>query len=179
MTPVSNGGKRLAYADPPYPGQSKRWYSNHPDYAGEVDHRELIDGLAAYDGWALSTSAAALQDVLALCPTSVRVAVWYRSNSEHPGNRGTWWWSWEPVIIRAAREPQIPTRDFLSHHKEQGFLGSTIPGQKPRAVCEWIFALMGALPQDELYDPFPGSGAVTRHWDNWKSQMTLELISGL
>jgi len=50
---------RLAYADPPYPGKAYL-YRDHPDYGGEVDHAELIERLAAYDGWALSTSAAAL-----------------------------------------------------------------------------------------------------------------------
>jgi hypothetical protein len=37
---------RLAYADPPYPGRA-HLYADHPDYAGEVDHRELISRLAA------------------------------------------------------------------------------------------------------------------------------------
>jgi hypothetical protein len=37
---------KFAYADPPYPGQARRHYSDHPDYGGEVDHRELIDRLA-------------------------------------------------------------------------------------------------------------------------------------
>ena len=46
---------RLAYADPPYPGQAGI-YREHPDYAGEVDHQELVMRLASYDGWALSTS---------------------------------------------------------------------------------------------------------------------------
>jgi hypothetical protein len=64
---------RLAYADPPYPG--KAWlYRDHPDYSGEVDHVKLIGRLAAYDGWALSTSVEALPAVLALCPPGVRVA---------------------------------------------------------------------------------------------------------
>ena len=55
---------RLAYADPPYPG--KAWlYRDHPDYGGEVDNAELVGRLAGYDGWALSTSAAALPSVLA------------------------------------------------------------------------------------------------------------------
>ena len=55
---------RLAYADPPYPG--KVWlYRDHPDYGGEVDNAELVGRLAGYDGWALSTSAAALPSVLA------------------------------------------------------------------------------------------------------------------
>lgn len=164
---------RVAYADPPYPGQSKRWYGDHPDFAGEVNHAELIDQLGGYDGWALSTSAAALQDVLALCPSGVRTAVWHRSNSEHPGNRGTWWWTWEPVIVSPARPPLITTKDYLSHHKEQGFLGSVIPGQKPRAVCEWIFALLGATADDDLADLYPGSGAVQRAWDAWRAQRTI------
>ena len=31
-----------------------RLYRDHPDYGGEVDHAELIERLAAYDGWAVS-----------------------------------------------------------------------------------------------------------------------------
>ena len=58
---------RLAYADPPHPGKA-RLYRDHPDYGGEVDHAALIGRLAAYDGWALSTSAEALPSVLALSP---------------------------------------------------------------------------------------------------------------
>lgn len=46
---------RFAYADPPYPGQSAKHYGDHPDFAGEVDHDELIERLLGYDGWALST----------------------------------------------------------------------------------------------------------------------------
>jgi len=164
---------KVAYADPPYPGQAKRWYVAHEDYAGEVDHGDLLQRLAGFDAWALSTSAPALRDVLPLCPENARVGVWYRSNSEHPGNRGTWWWSWEPVIFVSARPPMVATRDFCSHHKEQGFLGSTIPGQKPKAVCEWIFRLLGLEPDDELHDLFPGSGAVTRAWESWRNQLTI------
>ena len=40
---------RVAYADPPYPGQAKRHYGKNGDpYQGvveEVDHAELIEGL--------------------------------------------------------------------------------------------------------------------------------------
>jgi site-specific DNA-adenine methylase len=50
---------RGAYADPPYIGQSKKHYGDHPDYAGEVDHEELIWTLQRhYDCWALSLSVA-------------------------------------------------------------------------------------------------------------------------
>ncbi len=77
---------RLAYADPPYPGEA-RLYRDHPDYGGEVDHAELVERLAAYDGWAFSTSAEALPAVLALCPPGVRVAAWHRA-SVPPGAGG-------------------------------------------------------------------------------------------
>jgi hypothetical protein len=40
-------------------------------------YRELIASLMdGYDGWALSTSAAALRDVLSLCPPQARVCAW-------------------------------------------------------------------------------------------------------
>ena len=68
--PVEGGHPlRLAYADPPYPGRSHKYYGGHPDYAGEVDHAELIASLSAeYDGWALSTSADALREVWGALP---------------------------------------------------------------------------------------------------------------
>ena len=162
---------RFAYADPPYPGQAARWYSTHPDYAGEVNHAKLIQQLADFDGWALSTSAAALQFVLSLCPPDVRVAAWTRPNSEPPDNRGTWHWTWEPVIVKQGRAPLETTRDALiCPHISTG---SLIPGQKPRRVCEWIFRLMGASIDDELADLFPGSGAVTWAWHSFTAQPTL------
>ena len=92
---------RLAYADPPYPGLSRRYYGDHPDFAGEVDHAALIEQLTAFDGWALSTSARALQDVLALCPPGSRVAVWNRG--ERPTRSAGPLNAWEPVIYFGGR----------------------------------------------------------------------------
>lgn len=92
---------RLAYADPPYPGLSKRYYGKHPDFAGEVDHRRLVEQLNGFDGWALSTSARALQDVLALCPPGSRVAVWVRG--ERPTRSAGPLNAWEPVIYWGGR----------------------------------------------------------------------------
>ena len=53
---------KFAYADPPYLNQSKKHYKNHKDYAGEVNHKKLIDKLVKEypDGWALSLSALSL-----------------------------------------------------------------------------------------------------------------------
>jgi hypothetical protein len=166
---ASGRALRLAYADPPYPG--KAWlYRNHPDYGGEVDHASLIRRLSTYDGWALSTSAAALPAVLALCPRGVRVAAW------HKGERPTFSrWplnAWEPVIYHGGRPSEASdvtgaTRrvDSLVHGVSPlRTLPSRVIGTKPAAFCRWIFDLLGARPGDTLDDLFPGSGAVTRAW---------------
>lgn len=91
--------RRFAYADPPYPGKA-HYYRDHPDYAGEVDHDALIRRLSTYDGWALSTSASALPDVLALTVAqglAVRVAAWIRGPRPHTTARYPLN-GWEPVI---------------------------------------------------------------------------------
>jgi len=36
---------KIGYADPPYIGQSAKHYKDHPDYAGEVDHADLVERL--------------------------------------------------------------------------------------------------------------------------------------
>ena len=104
---------RLAYADPPYPKLARRYYRHHPDYAGEVDHDALLSRLQEYDGWALSTSAKALPDVLALCVARrlpVRVAAWVRGARPHARSTGPLS-AWEPVIYVSGRHV-LPTRDL-------------------------------------------------------------------
>jgi hypothetical protein len=112
-SPVVHGRpRRLAYADPPYPGRAAMYYGDHPDFGGEVDHAELVRRLdVEYDAWALSTAADALQDVLPVCPPGVRVAAWLRGerpnrSAQTPLN------SWEPVIYAGAirRLPADATR---------------------------------------------------------------------
>jgi hypothetical protein len=165
---------RLAYADPPYPGNAYK-YRGHSDYAGEVDHAALIARLGAYDGWALSTSAAALPAVLPLCPSGVRVGAWHR------GPRGASSWqplsAWEPVIYVPAR-PVDPARGARSDSFVHGVsamttLAGRVVGTKPAAVCRWIFDLLGAAPGDTLDDLFPGSGAVTRAWAVYTADASL------
>lgn len=47
-------------------------------------------------------------------------------------------------------------------------------GAKPDAVCRWLFEMVGADPDaDDLYDLYPGTGAVAEAWNSWKSQLVL------
>lgn len=163
----------FAYADPPYPGMAARYYADHPEYRGEVDHAELIDRLGEFDGWALSTSAKTLAIVLALCPPDVRVGAWTKPAPPHSTKAARN--AWEPVIFHAGR-PQppdgaqildwvhaAPMRDYPGRH------GKPVVGTKPAAFSFWAFDCLGAQPQDRMADLFPGSGAVTRAWDRYRT----------
>ena len=165
---ISGRPLRLAYADPPYPGKAYL-YRDHPGYAGEADHAQLIGHLAAYDGWALSTSAAALPAVLAMYPPEVRVAAWHKgervTRSRFPLS------GWEPVFYCGGRQlPGQRRADSIAYGVTPV---STRPGHvigaKPAAVCRWIFTLLGAGPGDTLDDLYPGSGAVSRAWAAYTS----------
>lgn len=123
--------QRFAYADPPYPGKSKRYYGDHPDFAGEVDHEALIRRLSTYDGWALSTSASALQDVLALCPRGARVAAWHRG--ERPNHHDVIVNAWEPVIYFGAR-PVVPSSSDASKAAAATHDVSSAPGARDASV---------------------------------------------
>jgi hypothetical protein len=99
---------RFAYADPPYIGQAKKHYENELDYAGEIDHRELIERLDRdYDGWALSASSPSLREVLPMCPEGVRVEAWVKPFAAYKRNIRVAY-AWEPVIVR-----ELPRREGL------------------------------------------------------------------
>jgi hypothetical protein len=170
---VSAGAaRRFAYADPPYPGKAALYYAEHPDYAGEVDHAALLARLATFDGWALSTSAAALPAVLAQAVAQdlpVCVASWTRGPRPHATARARYPVNaWEPVVYVPApsRTPGEGRVDALVHGVAvMRTLPSRVVGTKPAAVCRWIFDLMGARPGDSFTDLFPGSGIVATTWD--------------
>jgi len=161
-------GLRFAYADPPYPGLAFRHYAQHPDFAGEVDHAELISRLlSTFDGWALSTSVASLPDVLHLCPPGVRVAAWVRG--ARPGAAFNPLNAWEPVIYYGARRDvslSSSTRSDVLIYFSRPRLSDPrrVIGAKPAAFCAWLFTLLGLQPDDDLVDLFPGSGGVARSW---------------
>jgi hypothetical protein len=169
---------RFAFADPPYPGQSLKHYGDHSDYAGEVDHGELIERLEnGYDGWVLHTSSSALQEVLSLCPSGLRIFAWVKPFAAFKRNVSPAY-AWEPVLVKPLRKgepnqrPDSPVmRDWLA---ESITLKKGLTGVKPERVCHWLFEAAGLHPDDELHDLFPGSGAVTAAWDSWRSQLRLE-----
>lgn len=174
--------RRFAYADPPYPGTARRYYGDEPSYAGEVDHAELIRRLSAdYDGWALSTSAAALPAVLRSCPTDVRVAAWFRG--ERPTASYSPLNAWEPVIYRGGRrylssgsERRV---DALVHILRPRLTDPhRIIGAKSAAFCAWLFQLLGATAGDEFVDLFPGSGGVSRAWATFSKAAAHDTSNG-
>jgi len=160
---------RIAYADPPYPGCA-HLYEDHPDYNGEVDHEALITELVGYDGWALSTSSKALQSILFFCPEHVRVLVWVKNTVRY---------AWEPVIISPppSRAWDDNVRDWI-HVEPEMYQWRPRPaeyviGQKPEPFCRWLFSWLGAEPQDEFVDMFPGSGAVGRAWERFAAELSI------
>jgi hypothetical protein len=166
---------KLAYADPPYIGCA-HLYKGHPDYAGEVDHGELIRMLEAdYDGWILHLSATptSIATVSALLPKDARWCSWSKPFAAYKRNVPVAY-AWEPVVIKAARKPVVSKRQVM-----RDFIVAPITmkrgltGAKPEAVCHWAFELVGARPDDEFYDLFPGSGAVARAWQTWLGKFTL------
>lgn len=159
--------KRLAYADPPYPGKASL-YRGDPLYAGnaaEVDHVSLLERLDTFDGWALSTSAEALRRILPLCPEGVRVCAWVKPCPPHVQTFGLHN-LWEPVIVKQARRLRPGRADCLIA-KPARLGGYDLIGRKPLAFVAWLFGALGAVPGlDTLDDLFPGTGIVGRAWAN-------------
>lgn len=160
---------RFAYADPPYPGQAHRYPEKQ-----EVDHAALIAELEHEfpDGWALSTSASALRDILPLCPAKTRVGAWVKTWQPAMWARPPY--GWEPVLWRGGRylRDAFAVRDW---HSTAPTGQQRILGQKPETFCFWVFQLLGARPGDELVDVFPGTGAVGRAWQKYIGQLEFQL----
>jgi len=168
---------RVAYADPPYPGQA-HLYRDHPDYGGEVDHAQLVHDLVrGYDGYCLHTSSPALAEVLALFQAETgempRVMAWVKPFAAFKRNVSVAY-AWEPVLVKAARKPTVKTgMTYRDWYSESITLQRGLAGAKPAAVCHWLFEVMGCEPNDELDDLFPGSGAVGRAWETWRNQLRI------
>lgn len=175
---------RIGYADPPYPGCA-HLYKDHPDYAGEVDHVSLIYQLEREcDGWVLHTSSVALPDILAITSkkgvTDMRIMAWVKGFAAFKPNVPVAY-AWEPVLVKACRKPVVAgasgvMRDWIS---ERITMKRGLTGVKPERVCWWLFDVLGAEPDDELDDLFPGTGAVSRAWESWCAQRTLPFAADI
>lgn len=164
---------RIGYADPPYPEQSAKHYKDHPDYAGEVDHIELLQRLESeYEGWLLHTSSTALPTIhkiaeyLGVGP--YRTMVWVKTFAAFKRNVSVAY-AWEPVLVKPVRKPvvtgRIVMRDWIS---EPITMKKGLTGAKPEKVCFWAFEMLGAEPDDDLDDLYPGTGAVKNAWEKWR-----------
>jgi hypothetical protein len=178
---------RLAYADPPDFGLAEKFYGHlHPE-AARFDtleaHAELFARLAEFDGWAYSLHTPALRAILPLAPEGVRVAAWVKPFASFKKGVNPAY-CWEPVIFVSARgakdrdQPErgggrVSTRDYLS---EPITLQRGLTGAKPDAFCRWVFDLIGARPDDDFHDLFPGSGAVARAWERFSMSLDREAM---
>jgi len=167
---------KIAYADPPYLGCSS-FYPEHE----EVDHDKLIETLCwEYEYWALSCSSPSLGHLLnhylLRDRDVIRVAAWVKPFASFKPNVNPGY-AWEPVIYkprehRTRGEPTVRDWQAASITLKKGLVGA-----KPAKFCFWLFDLLGAQPDDEFYDLFPGTGVVTRCWDSWRDQQRCSQIA--
>lgn len=183
---------RVAIADPPYPGMSG-FYRDHPDYAGEVDHAELVERLDRdYDGWALHTASTTLHEVLNAASTAgvdgFRIMAWIKPFASFKKNVCPAY-AWEPILIKPCRKPVVAhrsvmrdwlltrTEDLNADERDWFAEGITMQrglvGAKPDRLCRWVFEVLGMERTDELTDLYPGSGAVGRAWASWRDDLIL------
>lgn len=172
---------KFAFADPPYPGQAKKHYGTHPDYAGEVDHRALVEQLATYDGWALSTAMKSFVSVAKLLPDDILTLAWIKPIAPPMGDHRHY--SWEPVFLRPVRRPgpgYVKSHLILSPpmFTFRPKPDSHVIGEKPEGFAHWVFENAGLVADDVMVDLFPGSGAVGRAWESWRTGRAQAGVAG-
>jgi hypothetical protein len=155
---------RLAYADPVYLGQAKR-YPEHPESwrFDDLDtHRQLLERLdAEYDGWAYSLSAPTLRVLLPMAPPC-RVAAWVKPFAAFKRNVRIAY-TWEPVLFSPGRDSsKLGAPVGRDHLAESITLRKGLTGAKPERFCRWVLDLMGYVPGDTVDDLYPGTGVMGR-----------------
>ena len=155
---------KFAYADPPYYGNGKRRYSEHPEAAiwdSKDAHFDLVRRLVAEypDGWALSCNPSDLGWLLPVCPEGVRVAAWVKTF--HQIRPTTVQYAWEPVIFvggrkNPKRKPMVRDWHSCTATRKKGTIGA-----KPQSFNAWVLDLLAYDPtQDTVDDLFPGSNGM-------------------
>lgn len=168
---------KFAYADPPYLGQGRALYSDHPDcdeYDSVAGHERLISRLLSDypDGWAYSLSSTTLADLLPLMPKECRIGAWVKPFASFKPNVNPAY-AWEPVIFFGGRKigREVDTvRDWVaaSITLERGLVGA-----KPQEFVFWVLSFLGVTSDDTVADLFPGSGAVGQAIESYQRQMRL------
>jgi hypothetical protein len=177
---------RVCYADPPYPGCA-HLYSKvgtreyHPDAGRWDDIDEHVALLARLDrefpdGWAFSTTTTALAALLPRAPAGTRLGAWVKTfiSSMVAKTNGPQR-AWEPVLFKASaaryENRRIRAFDWVAAPCGAGHTEAFI-GAKPPAFSSWLFDLLavGEHPDDVFVDMFPGSGAVTRAWEDFRGR---------
>jgi len=161
---------KIAYADPPYIGQAKKHYSHDPKCA-EVDHAKLINSLDEYDAWALSMSAAmySVKEILSIAPDNARLAAWVKPFASF--KRGVDpAYTWEPILYKTKRKWSREQYTVKDHIIESITMKKGLAGAKPEKFCFWLFDLLGASPDDDFFDLFPGTGIVSNCWEIWRNK---------
>ena len=170
----------LGYADPPYFGCGKLYAEHHPD-AGDWDephtHLDLVERLESeFDGWVLHMSATPASIALyapLVAKTGARWCSWVKGFAAFKRNVSVAY-AWEPVIIKPCRKPVVSKRLVMRDWIQESItLRRGLTGAKPEAVVHWGLELLGARPDDDLHDLFPGTGAVERAWRTWQGKFTL------
>lgn len=169
---------RFAYADPPYFGYAVKFYGDlHPEaavYDTLEGHAALIKRLCDEfsDGWALSMTSGNLHDILPLCPRAARVGAWvkpFASFKKHVGVA----YAWEPIVFMGGRKRTLEMHTMRDWFAESITLKRGFTGAKPSRVIHWILEMLGAQPEDDVVDLFPGSGAVTESLQQWRANPRL------
>jgi hypothetical protein len=157
---------KIAYADPPYIGCANLY----PEKT-EVDHAQLVQKLVDEypDGWALSLHTPSLKYILSLCPNDVRVMAWVKPFASFKPGVGVAY-AWEPIIVRGGRRrtrEQDTVRDWVSVNitMKKGLVGA-----KPEKFAYWLFDVFNMQKGDEFHDIFPGTGIMTRCWNEFISR---------
>jgi hypothetical protein len=171
---------RIGYADPPYLGCGKLYAAHHPnalDWDRSTAHDELVEMLeGTYDGWVIHLSATP-ESMACYAPiaerTGARWCSWVKGFAAFKKNVSVAY-AWEPVLIKPARKPVVSKRLVMRDWIQESItLRKGLTGAKPEAVCHWAFELVGARPDDDLDDLFPGTGAVGKAWKTWQGKFTL------
>lgn len=161
---------RIAFADPPYPGNAHLYDHPQADDWNEVSaHIGLIHELSATypDGWVLFTSAPALRHLLRETPPDTRTYIWAKTFAAFKKGVNPSY-AWEPILVRGGRgrtDLNTYTRDWCA---EPITLRKGLTGAKPPNLCYWLFDNLNLQPGDEVVDLFPGTGAIGKAWEDYQ-----------